>query len=124
VVQYTNDREQALAAMERCDVLLVNSLQDGMNLVAKEWAVVSQRPGVLIVSETAGVVHEAADSALLVSPLDVEGTAQALATALELPTAERAGRLARFRSRVEQWTAADWLRAQMANIGLRPIPAN
>ena len=41
--------------MERCSVLLINSLQDGMNLVAKEWAVVAENPGVLIVSETAGV---------------------------------------------------------------------
>jgi trehalose 6-phosphate synthase len=118
VVHYTNDREQALAAMERCDVLLVNSLADGMNLVAKEWAVVSRRPGVLVVSETAGVAEEAADSGLLVSPLDIEGTAQALAAALELPTAERAARLARFRHRVNRWTAADWLGAQLADLGI------
>ncbi len=71
--------------MESCDVLMVNSLKDGMNLVAKEWAVVSQRPGVLILSETAGVVEEASDSALLVSPLDVEGTAKVMAEALEIP---------------------------------------
>jgi trehalose 6-phosphate synthase len=118
VVHYTNDREQALAAMECCDVLLVNSLEDGMNLVAKEWAVVSKRPGVLVVSETAGVVHEAADSALLVSPLDVEGTARALATALDMPAAERASRLARFQARIERWTAGDWLQAQLADLGL------
>src|SRR5262249_18336436 len=49
-VFYTNDREQALAAMQRCNVLLINSLQDGMNLVAKEWAVVADPPGVLVVS--------------------------------------------------------------------------
>ena len=118
VVHYTNDRDQALAAMECCDVLLVNSLEDGMNLVAKEWAVVSRRPGVLVVSETAGVVHEAADTALLVSPLDVEGTAQALATALAMPAAERASRLARFQARIEQWTAGDWLQAQLTDLGL------
>jgi trehalose-6-phosphate synthase len=35
-VFYTNDREQAFAAMEQCDVLLVNSREDGMNLVVKE----------------------------------------------------------------------------------------
>jgi hypothetical protein len=58
-VFYTNDREQALAAMEQCDVLLVNSREDGMNLVVKEWAVVSQRPGVAVISETAGVAAAA-----------------------------------------------------------------
>jgi trehalose 6-phosphate synthase len=116
-IVYTNDRDQALAAMELADVLLVNSLEDGMNLVAKEWAVVSRRPGVLIVSETAGVVAEAADSALLVSPLDVEGTAQALAKALDMPAEARADRLARFRARVSQWSAADWLSAQLRDLG-------
>src|SRR6266508_1952526 len=68
-VFYTNDQDQALAAMQCCDVLLVNSLEDGMNLVAKEWAIVSERPGALVVSETIGVVEEAAGSALEVSPL-------------------------------------------------------
>jgi trehalose 6-phosphate synthase len=116
---YTNDREQALAAMELCDVLLVNSLQDGMNLVAKEWALVSERPGVLIVSETAGVAIEAAGSALLVSPLDTEGTAMAMAQALDMGEAERAERLGRFSGRVRQWTAKAWLTAQLDEIGFQ-----
>jgi trehalose 6-phosphate synthase len=122
-VFYTNDRDQALAAMECCDALLVNSLEDGMNLVAKEWAVVSQRPGVLIVSETAGVVAEAKGSALLVSPLDVEGTALAMADALDMPIHERATRLARFRQRVHRWTSRHWLSAQLADLGLGPAVA-
>ncbi len=120
-VFYTNDRDQALAAMESCDVLMVNSLKDGMNLVAKEWAVVSQRPGVLILSETAGVVEEASDSALLVSPLDVEGTAKVMAEALEMPEPERAERLARFRDRVARWTAQNWLSAQLDDLGLGAV---
>src|SRR5947207_14662500 len=99
-VFYTNDRDQALAAMQTCNVLLINSLQDGMNLVAKEWAVVADDPGVLVVSETAGVAAEAADSALLISPLDVEGTARAMAEALDMPAAERRARHIRFRDRV------------------------
>ncbi|MBI4213761.1 MAG: trehalose-6-phosphate synthase [Chloroflexi bacterium] len=117
-IYYTNDREQALAAMESCDVLLVNSLQDGMNLVAKEWAVVSKRPGVLVLSETAGVAGEAEQAALLVSPLDVEGTARAMSCALDMPDAERAARLERLRNRVCRWTAADWLSAQLSDLGI------
>ncbi|MDP8922945.1 MAG: trehalose-6-phosphate synthase [Chloroflexota bacterium] len=116
-VFYTNDREQALAAMADCDVLLVNSLADGMNLVAKEWAVVSERPGALIASETAGVAEETADSALLVSPLDVEGTARAMAQALDMRPDERAARLARLQGRVARWTAAEWLTSQLAELG-------
>jgi trehalose 6-phosphate synthase len=117
-VFYTNDREQALAAMELCDVLLVNSLEDGMNLVVKEWAVVSRRPGAVVVSETAGVAAETGDDALLISPRDVEGTAQALAAALTMPVVERQARLARLRAQVESWTAADWLAAQLEALGL------
>lgn len=119
-VFYTNDREQALAGMELCDVLLVNSLEDGMNLVAKEWAVVARRPSALVVSETAGVATEAAEAGFLVSPLDVEGTARALAQAIDASASERAERLRSFRARINQWTAWHWLNAQMADLGLDP----
>jgi trehalose 6-phosphate synthase len=115
-VFYTNDREQALAAMADCDVLLVNSREDGMNLVVKEWAVVSRRPGAVVVSETAGVACETADCALPISPLDVEGTAQALARALDMPRAERTARLTRLRARVLAWTAERWLAAQLREL--------
>lgn len=117
-VYYTNDRVQALAAMARCHVLLINSLQDGMNLVAKEWAVVATEPGVLIVSETAGVAADAADSALLISPLDVEGTARAMAETLDMPLPERKARHKRFLKRVTDWTARDWLNAQLEDLGV------
>jgi trehalose 6-phosphate synthase len=120
-VYYTNDREQALAAMERCSVLLINSLQDGMNLVAKEWAVVAEPPGVLVVSETAGVAADAAECALLISPLDIEGTARAMAEALDMPGAERRTRHAKFLSRVMQWSARDWLNAQLADLHVEPV---
>ena len=115
-VFYTNDREQALAAMEQCDVLLVNSREDGMNLVVKEWAVVSQRPGVAVISETAGVAAITADTALLVSPLDIEGTAGAMERALGMPEEERSARLAKLRESVYSWNAADWLSAQLAEL--------
>ena len=112
-VFYTNDREQALVAMEQCDALLVNSREDGMNLVVKEWAVVSNRPGVVILSETCGVASEIGADALLVSPLDIEGTAQALAQAIDMSHEERQARLAGVRSKVHSWTAAHWLSAQL-----------
>ncbi|MCG3137818.1 MAG: Trehalose-6-phosphate synthase [Phycisphaerae bacterium] len=115
-VFYTNNREQALAALADCDILLANSREDGMNLVVKEWAVVSQRPGVVIVSETAGVAAETGNDALLISPLDVEGTARAMAAALDMPNAERAVRLQRIRSGVLDWTAERWLSAQLTEL--------
>jgi phosphotransferase system HPr (HPr) family protein len=122
-VYYTNDRAQAFAAMEACDALLVNSREDGMNLVVKEWAVLSRKPGVLVVSETAGVAAEAGESALQVSPLDVEGTAIALATALGMALEERTARLDTLRGVFTKWTARDWLGSQLAELGLdAPAP--
>jgi trehalose 6-phosphate synthase len=122
-VFYTNDRDQALAAMQTCQLLLINSLQDGMNLVAKEWAVVADTssPGVLVVSETAGVAADAAGSALLISPLDIEGTARAMAEALGMSTAERRARHAQFLSRVTIWSARDWLNAQLDDLGVKQV---
>jgi trehalose 6-phosphate synthase len=113
---YTNDREQALAAMEQCDVLLVNSREDGMNLVVKEWAVVSRRPGVAIISETAGVAATTSQDVLLICPLDVEGTARAMEQALAMPFPERAARLKRLCKSVYSWSAARWLEAQMKEL--------
>jgi trehalose 6-phosphate synthase len=117
-VYYTNDREQALAAMELCDVLLVNSREDGMNLVVKEWAVVSRRPGVAVISETAGVAATTGAHALLVSPLDIEGTARAMKQALEMSTDERSSRLDGLRAGVNSWDAAAWLTAQLTELGV------
>ena len=79
---YENDYAQALAGLAIADVVLVNPLVDGMNLVAKEAVVVSQRDAVLILSETAGAFDQMADGALAVAPADVVGTADALARAL------------------------------------------
>jgi trehalose 6-phosphate synthase len=117
-VFYTNDRAQAFAAMEESDVLLVNSREDGMNLVAKEWAVLSRKPGVLVVSETAGVASEVENSAVLVSPLDVEGMAQAMARSLTMSEEERGVRLEQIRSTFAKWTARDWLGGQLTELGL------
>jgi trehalose 6-phosphate synthase len=114
---YMNDREQALVAMEHCDVLLANSRSDGMNLVAKEWAIVSQQPGALVLSEMAGVATEATDAALFVSPLDIVGTSEVLAMALSISTDERKRRLENFQRKIESWTAADWLQSKLAELG-------
>jgi trehalose 6-phosphate synthase len=115
---YTNDRAQALAGMEMCDVLLANSREDGMNLVVKEWAIVSERPGVAIISETAGVAATTGENALLVCPLDIEGTARAMETALDMPIPERSARLTQLRDGVCSWSAAQWLEAQITELGL------
>jgi trehalose 6-phosphate synthase len=113
---YENDYAQALAGLSIADVVLVNPLVDGMNLVAKEAVVVSKRDAVLVLSETAGAFDQMADGALAVAPADVVGTADALATALAIPRAERARRLVNLRRGVEREDITWWLRRQFEDL--------
>ncbi len=113
---YENDYAQAMAGLSIADVILVNPLIDGMNLVAKEAVVVNDRPGVLVLSETAGAYEQMADGVLPVAPADVVGTADAMRMALEMPVAEREARLARLRAGVEAQDITWWLFRQMADL--------
>ena len=117
-VFYTNERAIAVAALECSDVFLANSRQDGMNLVVKEWAILSRRSGVLVLSETAGAASEGAGRDLLICPFDIEGTAEALAKALAYPEERRKASLEAFRTSVEQWTARHWLDALLNELGV------
>jgi len=113
---YENDYAQALAGLSIADVVLVNPLIDGMNLVAKEAAVVSERDAALVLSETAGAFDQMADAVLPVAPADVVGTAEALAEGLAMPRSERAERLARLRAGVEREDITWWLRRQLVDL--------
>ena len=113
---YENDYAQALAGLSIADVVLVNPLVDGMNLVAKEAVVVSERDAVLVLSETAGAFDQMADGALAVAPADVVGTADALATALAMSPEERARRRAKLRRGVEREDITWWLRRQLEDL--------
>ena len=107
---------RALAAMKWYDVLLVNSIIDGMNLVAKEGALLNERNGVLILSEGAGATAQLGEHALLIAPTDVEGTADALYQALTMPLAERRRRADNLRRIVETDDVAAWFGQQLADI--------
>jgi trehalose 6-phosphate synthase len=113
---YENDYAQALAGLSIADVVLVNPLVDGMNLVAKEAVVVSQRDAALVLSETAGAFDQMGGAALPVAPADVVGTSAALATALAMPPEERQRRLARMRKGVEREDITWWLRRQLEDL--------
>jgi len=107
---------RALAAMKWYDVLLVNSIIDGMNLVAKEGALLNERNGVLIISEGAGAVTQLGEYALIIAPADVEGTANALHRALTMPLGERRRRAEALRRAVEEDDVAAWFRRQLGDI--------
>jgi len=114
---YENDYAQALAGLSIADVILVNPLVDGMNLVAKEAVVVSERDAVLVLSEAAGAFDQMADGALAVAPADVVGTAEALGAALAMPVEERHRRLRKLRAGVVREDITWWLRTQLEDLG-------
>ena len=66
--------ERAIAGYRIFDVLLVNPIYDGMNLVAKEGPLVNQRDGVLVLSENAGSHEELGEWAITVNPFDIDET--------------------------------------------------
>jgi trehalose 6-phosphate synthase len=107
---------RALAAMRWYDVLMVNTIIDGMNLVAKEGCLLNERNGVLILSEGAGAAIQLGDDALIICPADVEGTADAIYQALTMPQAERRIRAENLRRTVEADDVAKWFREQLWDI--------
>src|SRR6266404_6208775 len=111
-----NDRTRALAAMQYYDVLLVNPIIDGMNLVAKEGPVVNQRNGVLVLSRTAGAFQQLGKASVPISPIDVTETAQALYEALTLPTDERRSKATLARQIVQRQDLNAWLSRQIDDI--------
>ena len=115
-VFHEHNRLQALVAMSLYDVLLVNPLRDGMNLISKEGPVVNQRDGVLVLSVSTGSYAELRDGVLSVQPEDITGTAEALHTALSLPAVERRERAMRLRQAVSRHDLNRWLRLQLEDL--------
>ena len=122
---YENDRVQALAAMQYYDVLLVNPIIDGMNLVAKEGPVVNKRDGVLVLSRTAGAFQQLGKFSLPITPTDVTDTAEALYSALTMPCPERHTMATQARLCVEKQDLNEWLQRQISDINalLDRLPA-
>ena len=117
IVQFMeNNYAQAIAGMKLYDTLLVNTLVEGMNLVAKEGPVVNTRDGVLVLSQSSGAHPQLAEGALSVAPADVEGTAQTLYQALAMPQAERRRRAALLYRSVCRQDNDDWLARQLLDI--------
>ena len=107
---------RSVAAYKNYDVLLVNAVRDGMNLVAKEAAVVNERNGVLVLSEYAGAHEELGEHALTVNPYDLDEQADALHAALTMPEDERRRRAEALRETVLGNTIDDWVEAQVRDI--------
>ena len=116
VLRVEDDFAASVAAYKQYDVLLVNAVFDGLNLVAKEAPLVNERDGVLVLSANAGAHQELGRWAVSVDPFDVEGQAEALHEALTMPGDERHRRLEGIRAQVVEHDVAAWLAAQLADL--------
>jgi trehalose 6-phosphate synthase len=117
ILEVKDDYPRSLAAYGLADVLLVNPIKDGMNLVAQEGVVLSERGCALVLSREAGAAATLAGDALLINPYDVTETAEALHQALTMPDAERQRRSAALAATAATDPPARWLGGQLASLG-------
>jgi trehalose 6-phosphate synthase len=113
---YENNYTQAVAGLRLYDVLLVNPVIDGMNLVAKEGPIVNTKNGTVILSESVGAYDQLKRGVLAVSPTDIEGTAQAMYKALTMTQQEREQRATLLRETIEREDITNWLETQFRDL--------
>lgn len=111
-LEVRDDHARSLAAYLLADVLLVNPVRDGMNLVAKEGPALSEQGLALVLSREAGAADELGTDALLVDPHDVGQTAEALHAALAMAPEERTARCSRLATAAQALPPDAWLQAQ------------
>ena len=111
-----NNYTQAIAGMKLYDALLVNTIIEGMNLVAKEGPVVNARDGVLVLSETSGVHHQLGVGALSISPTDIEGTMDALYQAITMTPEDRKHKASLLVSEICREDITHWISRQFQDI--------
>ncbi len=113
VLDVEDDFPRSVALLRRADVLLVNPIRDGLNLVVSEAALVNDRDAVLALSPEAGAWERFEPGVVEVPPFDIAGTAEALHAALTMPASERAARASVLRTLAEERTPAHWLADQL-----------
>ena len=116
VLSMEDNFPRSVAAYKAYDVLLVNAVRDGMNLVAKEAAVVNEKAGVLILSENAGAHEELGEFAITVNPFDLDEGADAIHAALTMPAEEKKRRAEGLKRQVRENTIEEWVEAQLKDI--------
>ena len=111
-----DDFARSVAAYKQYDLLLVNAVFDGLNLVSKEAPYVNRRDGVLVLSENAGSHEELSEWVLSVNPFDVSKQADAIYAGLTMDPVEKRRRLEGIRSHVREHDLAEWGAAQLADL--------
>jgi trehalose 6-phosphate synthase len=107
---------EAVARYKHFDLLIVNSLFDGMNLVAKEGPAVNTRDGVVLLSENTGAYEELGDCTLAVNPFDIQEQADAIYRALTMSAEERELRATRLREIVRERDPGVWIAEQLEDV--------
>jgi trehalose 6-phosphate synthase len=113
ILDLKDDYPRSLAACGLADVLLVNPIRDGMNLVSEEAPILSERGCAVVLSREAGATALIGDEALVVNPYDVSATAEALHTGLCMPAAERQRRAAAMAAAASARAPRYWLAEQL-----------
>jgi len=111
-----DDFPRSVAAYKQFDVLFVNAIFDGLNLVAKEAPLVNTRDGAVVLSENTGVSEELGEWAVTVNPFDVAAQAEAIHEAFEISGDERRAWLEAIRAHVREHDLAHWLADQLAEL--------
>ena len=115
LVDERDNFSRTLAGYQRADIVFVNPVKDGLNLVAKEAPIVNERDAVLCLSRDAGAFAELGDAALALHPFDVHQQAAALHEALVMTPDARAARAATLRARAAAVTPEAWLQTLLAH---------
>ncbi|MDP8967394.1 MAG: trehalose-6-phosphate synthase [Actinomycetota bacterium] len=116
-----DDLEEAVAAYKQYDAMIVNPMFDGMNLVAKEAALVNERDGVSILSENTGAHEELGEWAISVNPFDIKETADSIFRALTMSAEERERRAHGLKAAVTERDPGDWVDEQLADIKAKGV---
>ena len=114
MLDIADNPDRSFAALANADILMVNPVRDGLNLVAKEGPIVNRRDGVLVLSREAGAHDELTGPVLSVNPFDITATADALHQALTMPPAERSARAEALRKAITSRSPRRWLDDQLA----------
>jgi trehalose 6-phosphate synthase len=108
--------EEAIAAYKHYDLLIVNAMFDGMNLVAKEGPLVNERHGVSLLSENTGAHEELGEFSLSVNPFDIQDQADAINRALTMSAEERSWRAEGLKQIIRERDPGDWIDDQLRDI--------
>jgi trehalose 6-phosphate synthase len=122
LIDHHQEPREVFQLFRAADFCIVNSLHDGMNLVAKEFAAArTDEDGVLVLSQFAGASGELTD-ALLINPYDIDQLAESIAQAIEMPAAERRTRMRQMRRVIRDHNVYRWAAELVSDLAkVRPI---